>query len=235
VRKVVVATLIGLVTPGLAACSPSPGPSPRASIQTTSTTSAANVAVEFMNDLSTEEAADNAYTSAFDLVNLDIIRQSQKIDLDKAAITNDESGAGCIATASINDPSTYPSCVSSEEQTAANARTDLGSALSRDKQDYSQYADIANKYAAVLSAFISQVIKLRWASQYNQAAEAVVSTARMVRTDLENAGAITESTLTSRVSLINVHSAIDRGNFSDALSALRSKLASAPTRTSGPL
>lgn len=224
VQKVVVATLIGLATPLLAACSSRPGPSPKASVQTTSTTTVANVAAQFMSDLSTEEAANDTYVRAFDLVNADIIRQSQKIDLDNAAITNDALGAGCIGSVSNNDPSSYTSCVSSEKQTAANARTDLASAQIQENHDYSQYASIAITYAAALRTFIRQVNTLRWASQYSEAANAVVSTARTVRNDLANAGAITESTPTSKVSLINVHSAIDRGNFSDALSALKAEL-----------
>ena len=129
-----------------------------------------------MSDLSTEEAANDAYVKAFALVNADLIKQSQKIDLDDSAIMNDKSGAGCIASPSINDPSSYPDCVSSEEQTAANATTDLASAQSQENRDYSQYASLANTYAAALSTFIGQVTGLRWASQYNGAANAVVST-----------------------------------------------------------
>ncbi|HUJ65521.1 MAG TPA: hypothetical protein VLX59_08290, partial [Acidimicrobiales bacterium] len=145
------------------------------------------------------------------------------------AITNDKSGAGCIASPSINDPSSYASCVSSEEQTAANASTDLASAQSQENRDYSQYASLANTYAAALSTFIGQVTALRWASQYNEAAKAVVSTAGKVRSDLESEGAVTDATPTSRVSLVNVHSAIDRKNFGDALSTLKAALSQGPT------
>jgi hypothetical protein len=103
----VVATLICPLIPLPAACSSTAGPSPKPSVQrtSTSTTTVANPATQFMSDLSTEEAAKDAYVRAFALVNADLIKQSQKIDLDDSAIMNDKSGAGCIASPSINDPS----------------------------------------------------------------------------------------------------------------------------------
>lgn len=222
-RKATVVTLFSLATVVLAACSSSP--SHPASVQTTTSTNAANVAAQFMSDLNPEVAANEAYIGAVGLINADTTKQSQKIALDNAAITSNEFGAGC--TISTTDPSSYSNCLSSEQQTAANARSDLASAQGQEDQDVAQYASANTTYSTAITTFIGQLIALPWPSQYKQAVNAVVTTARAFRTDLANASAISTSTPSSIQSSINARVTTDGGNFNDALSALKARLGQA--------
>jgi hypothetical protein len=220
--------IAALMIPGLAlaACSSGPGTVHPAAVQTTTTTSpaeaVASAATQYTSDLATESAANSTYNGTFSQVSADISQQEQRITQDSTTETNDEAGGGC--TVSYTDPSSFPACVSSEEQTAENARTDANAALNQLNQDYSQYASAADTYASALSTFIGQVVGLNWPSKYNEAVNAVVTTARTFRNDLADESAVTDSTPQSTVSAINAQSQMDIGTFNDALNALKAEL-----------
>ena len=213
----------------LAACSSGPGTVHPAAVQTTttSTTSVANVEVQFSSDLSTQAAANSTYNAALAAATTDLNKQNQQIAQDQSTIQNGEDGTGC--TISLTDPSSYESCLSSEEQTEASANTNETAAESQATQDLSQYASAANIYEQALSTFIGQLIGLSWPSQYNEAVNDVVDAARTYRGDLATVSGISTSTPMSQISAINSQLSTDVGNFNDAISALKAQLSQAPT------
>ena len=184
------------------------------------------MATQFFSDLSIETAANSTYNAALAAATTDLSKQNQRTSLDQSAIQNDQYGVGC--TISLTDPSSYESCVSSEEQTAANANTDEAAAENQASQDLSAYASAANTYQEELSTFIGQMIALSWPSKYNEAVNDVADAVRAYRSDLTTVSGVTTSTPTSTISALNAQLATDVGNFNDAINVLKAELSQAP-------
>jgi hypothetical protein len=180
-----------------------------------------------MSALATETAANQTYNGEWSQITTDVNNQGQRISSDTATLNSDQYGAGCIGSVSITDPSSYTDCVSSEEQAAATARSDSEAAVSEVDQDYVKYGSVAGTYETALSVFIGEIVGLSWPSRYNEAVNAVVSTARTFRSDLANEAAIAPTTPSSAVSAINAQSGTDVGSFNDALNVLRAELGQA--------
>ncbi len=205
----------------LGACSSSPS-HPASAPTTSTTTNVAKVAVQFYGDLSTESSAASAYLGTDGLLTTALGTLGKRIALDNAAITNNQYGTGC--TISLTDPTSYTDCLSSEQQTAANARTDEANAQSQAAQDVTQYDSAVGTYQAALTTFVGQLIALPWPTHYNEAVNAVVTTARALRDVLSEQASVTLTTPSATVSSYDAQNGVDAGNFNDAVNALKAEL-----------
>ena len=203
----------------LSGCNSSGTGSPSAA-PTTTWVSHAYLMSSFTTDLATETTANTDYVAALTAATSGITMQEQKLTLDNNTIQKIGFGQNCDAA----DTSTYPSCVTSEDQTAAFARSDAASVEAQVQADFQQYASTASRYRSALGTFIGQVLGLPWPGAYNKDVEATVSTARAFRKDVALQEAVLASTPQSSVSAINARALIDGGNFIAATRALRGTL-----------
>ena len=187
---------------------------------TTTWVSHAYLVSSFTTDLATETAANTAYQTAFGEATADITKQEQKLTLDNNTIQTIGFGQGCNKA----DTSTYPSCVTSEDQTAAYARSDAAAVEALIQADFRNYASTASTYESALSTFIAQVGGLPWPSADNKYVNATVTTASAFRRDVTLQEAMLASTPQSSMSAINSRTLIDGGKFVGAISALRGAL-----------
>ncbi len=222
-RPFVLVLLGGTVLATLSGCGSSGTGS--SSAPTTTWVSHAYLASSFSSDLATEATADTNYVTALNAATSGITAEEQKLTLDNNTIQKIGFGEDCDAA----DTSTYPSCVTSEDQTAAYARSDAASVEAQVQADFQHYASTASRYQSALGTFIDQVLGLPWPSGYDKDVVTTVSTARAFRRDVALQEAVLASTPQSSVSSINTRSLIDGGNFVAATRALTGALRNAGT------
>ncbi len=163
------------------------------------------------------------YLTAFNAVRSDITQQEQKLVLDNNTIQAIGFGQGCNATGASTDPS----CVTSEEQTAAYARSDAAAVEAQRQADFQHYASSASRYQSALGTFVRQMDGLPWPGAYRKDVNTAVTAARTFRTAVFVQYAALASSPQSSNSAINARAIIDRGKFVDAVSALKGALGKA--------
>ncbi len=119
----------------LSGCSSS-GTGSSSGTPTTTWVSHAYLASSFTTDLATETTANKSYVTALSAATSGITSQEQKLTLDNNTIQRIGFGQDCNAA----DTSTYSSCVASEDQTAAYARSDAASVEAAVQADFQRYA-----------------------------------------------------------------------------------------------
>ncbi len=140
----------------------------------------AYLASTFTADLATETTADTNYVTALNAATSGITQEEQKLTLDNNTIQKIGFGQDCDAA----DASTYSSCVTSEDQTAAYARSDAAAVEADVQTDFQRYASSASTYRSALGTFIGQMLGLPWPSGYDKDVNATVTAARAFRTDV---------------------------------------------------
>ncbi len=203
----------------LSGCSSS-GTGSSSGAPTTTWVSHAYLASSFTTDLATETTANKSYVTALSAATSGITSQEQKLTLDNNTIQRIGFGQDCNAA----DASTYSSCVASEDQTAAYARSDAASVEAAVQADFQRYASAAGRYQSALGTFVAQVLGLPWPSADAKDVDATVDTARAFRRDVALQEAVLASTPQSSVSAINTRALIDGGNFIAATRALKGAL-----------
>jgi hypothetical protein len=218
-RPHVLVLLAGTTLVALSGCKPA-GTGSSSAAPTTTWVSPAFLINSFTTDLATETAANRAYQTAFGTATTDITEQEQKLTLDNNTIQTIGFGQGCDKA----DASTYPSCVSSEDQTAAYARSDAAAVEAQVQADFRQYASTASTYESALNTFIAQLGGLPFPSADRKYVTTTVTTAKTFQRDVGLQEAELASTPQSSVSAINSQTLIDGGKFVGAIAALQGAL-----------
>lgn len=221
-RPHVLILLGGMLLVGLSGCRSGGTGSPFAA-PTTTWVSHSYLVSSFATSLATETTANMTYLTAFDAATSDRTEQEQKLALDNSTIQAIGFGEGCNAT----DASTYPSCVTSEEQTAAYARSDAAAVEAQVEAGFQHYASSASRYQSALGTFVGQMDGLPWPSAYRKFVNTAVTAARTFRRVVFLQYAALASSPQSSVSAINAQTLVDRGKFVDAVSALKGALGNA--------
>lgn len=203
----------------LSGCNSS-GPGSSSAAPTTTWVSHAYLASTFNADLATETTADTNYVTALNAATSGITQEEQKLTLDNNTIQKIGFGQDCGAA----DASTYSSCVTSEDQTAAYARSDAAAVEADVQTDFHAYASSASTYRSALSTFIGQMLGLPWPSGYDKDVNATVTAARAFRTDVALQEAVLASTPQSSLSAIDKRALIDAGNLIASIRGLQGAL-----------
>jgi len=203
----------------LSGCSSS-GTGSSSAVPTTTWVSHAYLASSFSKDLATETKANTNYVTALQAATSDITKQEQKLTLDNNTIQKIGFGQDCSATVA----STYSSCVTSQDQTAAYARSDAAAVEAHVQADFQRYASSATAYQSTLRTFIGQMVGLPWPSAYDKDVDMTVTTATALRRDVALQEAVLASTPQSSVSAINARALIDGGKMIAAIRALQGAL-----------
>lgn len=118
--------------------------------------------------------------AAITAANADIAKQADRVSTDQTTYQNNEFGTGC----SVANETAYLSCVSEEQQTAANAQTDETAAIATAKGDHSQ-AEVADQQMEnVISTFVQQLDSVAWpTSTSRQDAAQLAQSLTNLRTD----------------------------------------------------
>ena len=103
-------------------------------------------------------------TRQFPAANADVAQQTNRIAEDQTTIQNNGSGAGCNPA----DYSNYLSCVSQEQQTAANAESDETAAVAAAKNDHAQMEAAIQQNETSFSTFITQLDAMTWPTSTTQ-------------------------------------------------------------------
>ena len=90
--------------------------------------------------------------------NADIQEQNNRISADQTTQQNNEFGGGCNA----GDYNNYSSCLSQEEQAAANASSDETAARAAAKNDENQLGAAYQQSEGAISTFVAQVDSIPW-------------------------------------------------------------------------
>ena len=203
----------------LSGCSSS-GTRSSSAAPTTTWVSHAYLVSSFTTDLAKETNANTNYVTALHAATDDITKQEQKLTLDNNTIQRIGFGQDCNAA----DTSTYSSCVTSEDQTAAYARSDAAAVEADVQADFQRYASSATTYQSALRTFIDQMVGLPWPSAYDKDVDMTVSAASAFRRDVALQEAVLASTPQSSVSAANARALIDGGKMIAAIRALQGAL-----------
>jgi len=218
IAAVVLALVLGKSTPKSPAATSDRTPS------TTSQPSGASLvatAQQYESALSTETAANQAWVAASGPIVADETKQNQRLQQDQATYNSNVDGLRCNAA----DFSTYESCVQQDEQSASSAQNDEAAATAQIQTDYEQYSTNVNTYETAISTFISQVASITtWPSPMTSDVNSLLTSARTLRGDLAQEAAESPSTPQATVSAITAQAGTDVGNFSDAISLIKSDL-----------
>lgn len=218
-RPLVLVLLGGILLAGLSGCRSSGTGSPSAAPMTTWVSDSYLVS-SFATSLAKETTANMTYLTAFDAASSDITELEPKLALDDNTIQAIGLGQGCNAP----DASTYPSCVTSEEKTAAYARSDAAAVEAQVQADFQHDASSVSSYQSALGTFVGQMDGLPWPSAYSKYVNTAVTAARTFRRVIFLQYAALASIPQSSVSAINAQTLVDGGKFVDAVSALKGAL-----------
>jgi hypothetical protein len=138
----------------------SPSPTSTASQSGTSNTVNALhvVAVQYQQYRAEFIAALKQPGAEINQANADIQEQNNRISGDQTTQQNNEFGGGCNA----GDYNNYSSCLSQEEQAAANASSDETAARAAAKNDENQLGAAYQQSEGAISTFVAQVDSIPW-------------------------------------------------------------------------